>query len=127
MGLKASSANLGVRQPEELDIDIIEPKWMDQKLWVKKFKNWQAVIEKGCIAKKGQGGRYCSWVGMACHYNGCPRRIFEYYVELDEIPRPTPTQDFVAEFKTLQNQFAKMQKHLKKANERIKELEDQKK
>lgn len=129
MGLEASGMEIGVvKSPEEMLADLaVEENWYGKPLWEKKFKTWQILTERSCPAKKGQGGRYCSWVGFACHYNGCPRRIFEEYVATEEVKRPEPTPDFVAEFRTLQKKFGKMQKQLNKANDRIKELEDEKK
>ena len=126
--MEAAGAEIGVKTPEGLVLEVVEPDWMGKPLWEKKFKAWQALTEKSCPAKTGMGGHFCSWGGHACYYNGCPRRIFEEVaVVAENIPRPTPTPDFVAEFKNLQNQFVKMGKQLKKANERIKDLEDEKK
>jgi hypothetical protein len=116
-----------VKRPEDLDL-AVEEDWYGKPLWEKKFKSWQSLIWKGCPAKAGPGGRFCVWVGTTCHYNGCPRRIFEEVAVLaDNIPRPTPTPDFVGEFNTLKKQVGKVQNQLKKATNRIKELEDEKK
>lgn len=132
MGLEASSAELKpeevVKTPEEVELAelAVKENWYGKPLWEKKFRTWQYLTKKSCIAKEGMGGRFCSWCGMACHYNACPRRIFEEYVPTAEIDRPSPTPDYVAELKALQKQINKQARHLKKANERIKELEEKK-
>ena len=130
MGMEASGAQIGaVKTPEEIELAelAVKENWYDKPLWEKKFKTWKILTEKSCIAKAGMGGRFCTWCGMPCHYNGCPRRIFEEYVPTAEIKRPEPTPDFVAEFNAMKNQIGKLGRRLKKATERIKELEDEKK
>jgi len=124
------AAGSEVKTPESIeegfDLDVVEPNWMDKPLWEKKFRTWQALTEKSCPAKAGPGGRYCSWVGQGCFYNGCPRRIFEEVAVVSEaIKRPTPSPDYVAELKTLKNQLLKTNRQLKKSQERIKDLEEE--
>lgn len=127
--MEASGAAIGAKTPEEVELAelAVKENWYGKPLWEKKFRTWQILTEKSCIAKAGMGGRFCSWSGMACHYNACPRRIFEEYVPTAEIDRPRPTPDYVAELKNMQNQVGKLQRQLRKSNERIKDLEDIKK
>ena len=132
MGMEASGAEIGAKKLDEIaktpeELLAVKENWYGKDLWEKKFSTWVSIIRKPCPAKDGPGGRYCLWVGFACNYNGCPQRIFEQYVPTREIPRPEPTPDFVAEFNVMKNQVAKLGRRLKKSNERIKELEDEKK
>ncbi len=115
MGLEATAENIQVEIPD----------WTLKPLWEKKFKVWKNFIQKGCPAKTGLRGHFCSWGGHVCYYNGCPRRIFEEVAVVQEaIPQPVPTPDFVAGFKAMEKQVAQMRKQLNKANARIKELEE---
>ena len=129
MGLKASGVEIGAVKTgeEELAELAVKENWYDKPGWEKKFVTWQKLTEKSCPAKKGPAGRFCQWMGFACHYNACPRRIFEEYVPTSEIKRPEPTPDFVAEFNAMKKQVGKLQKQVKKSRDRIKELEDEKK
>jgi len=129
MGMEASGAQIGVTKTgeEELADLAVKENWYGKPHWEKKFKTWQVRTEKSCPAKRGPAGRFCQWMGFACHYNACPRRIFEEYVPASEVKRPEPTPDFVAEFTAMKKLVAKQGRHLKKATERIKELEDEKK
>lgn len=76
--------------------DVVTPDWTERPLWHKKLRLWKSLVEKGCLAKKGQGGHFCGWRGVACSYNACPRRIFEEVAVTQEaIPPPKASPNFV--------------------------------
>lgn len=113
--------------PNGLNVKI--PDWTAKKLWEKKIRSWMSLIKKGCPARTGPGVGFCSWAGHACYYNACPRRIFEEVAVVEEaIPQPTPSPEFVQQFKQMQKQLNKMGQGLKKTREEVgkikKELEE---
>ncbi len=104
--------------------DIKMPPWSEKALWEKKFRVWSALIEKGCIAKRGQGGRFCGLGGHACFYVACPRRTFEEVSTfIDELAQPEPSPDFVKQFNESQAQIARLQKQLNNTKKRVDGLE----
>ena len=105
--------------------DVKMPAWDEKSLWERKFRNWHSVIEKGCIAKRGQGGRFCGLGGNACFYTACPRRTFEEasVFRMEDIKQPVPSPNFVKQFKENQAQVTKLQRQLNKTKKRVDELE----
>ncbi len=104
--------------------DVKMPPWSEKSLWEKKFRIWHSLVEKGCIAKRGQGGRFCGLGGHACFYTACPRRTFEEESAFREaIAQPEPSPDFVKQFKQNQALVGKLQKQLNNTKKRVDELE----
>jgi len=100
------------------------PSWSEKALWEQKFRIWHSLVEKGCIAKRGQGGLFCGLGGHACFYTACPRRTFEEAsVFQDNIRQPEPSPDFVKQFKENQAQVGQLQKQLNNTKKRVDELE----
>jgi len=93
--------------------DIKVSDWSETPLWEMKFKVWHALIEKGCIAKRGVGGQFCGLGGTACYYAACPRRIFEEVaVFKEDIHQPVPTPNFVKNFNQGLARIDKLEKGL---------------
>lgn len=105
--------------------DIKMPSWDEKALWEQKFRVWHSLLEKGCIAKRGQGGRFCGLGGHACFYTACPRRTFEEVSVFMKaaITQPEPSPDFVRQFKQNQVLVGKLQKQLNTTKKRVDELE----
>ena len=114
-------------EPEiELDVkDVKMPSWNEKALWEQKFRVWHSLVEKGCIAKRGQGGRFCGLGGHACFYAACPRRTFEEasVFRKEDITQPEPSPNFVKQFKQSQALVVKLQTQLNKTKKRVDELE----
>lgn len=109
--------------PEDVKIQD----WTARPLWHQKFRLWQTLVEKGCIAKRGQGGHFCGWRGVACSYNACPRRIFEEVaVVRDAIPPPKPSPNFVKQLNQAMARITSLEKARNRDQKLIEQLKKEK-
>ena len=108
------------------------PDWTNKALWEMKFRSWQSLVEKGCVAKRGRPGglSFCGLGGTACYYNVCPRRTFEEVAvySKEDITQPVPSPDFVRQLTQATNRVNKLQKgvnrNTKAINQHLEKKED---
>ena len=121
MAVESEGKPIEVLVPEDVKL----PSWSHKALWEQKFRIWHSLVETGCIAKRGQGGRFCGLGGHACFYAACPRRVFEEIAVFQgDINQPVPSPNFVKQLNQTLNRVAQLEGQLKVTRKELKELKE---
>ncbi len=121
MAVESEGKPIEVLVPEDVKL----PSWSNKALWEQKFRIWHSVVETGCIAKRGQGGRFCGLGGHACFYAACPRRVFEEIAVFQmDINQPVPSPNFVKQLNQTLNRVSQLEGQLKVTRKELKELKE---